>query len=221
MQEKIETLEAALIEITNLKRWVRDLQAGVTVNCVYCGHRYGPDPGTPVAMADVLKQHVQQCHQHPMTKLKFALEKIKNMSRNSIAMGDDPLPYLAVLGEIQSIAEQALETLTEALPLLKATKLFLAEARRVSAGLNCVYTSDYSISDSDLVAAIETALLHTQKLIGHFQGVQYMEQVGDKIKERKLISPGVCICEPCGYVEGWDKLGDETHEQYHDRKRKV
>ena len=34
-------------EIARLEAWVRDMQAGCYVNCVYCGHRYGPDPGTP------------------------------------------------------------------------------------------------------------------------------------------------------------------------------
>ncbi len=40
------------------------------VNCVYCGHRYGPAKDTPVSMADVLKKHIENCSKHPMSKLK-------------------------------------------------------------------------------------------------------------------------------------------------------
>ena len=34
-------------EIERLKVWVDDLQSGMYVNCVYCGHRYGPGETTP------------------------------------------------------------------------------------------------------------------------------------------------------------------------------
>jgi hypothetical protein len=54
-------------EVTALSNWVADLQSGMYINCVYCGHRYGPDPGTPVAMADVLKEHIAQCPKHPLS----------------------------------------------------------------------------------------------------------------------------------------------------------
>ena len=65
-----------LLEVERLQRWVNDLQAGMYINCVYCGHRYGPDPGTPVAMADVLKKHIEQCPQHPMSALKKQLDDL-------------------------------------------------------------------------------------------------------------------------------------------------
>lgn len=57
-------------ENRRLRQWVRDLQEGCWVNCVYCGHRYGREKDTPVAMADVLKAHVEQCPDHPMSSLK-------------------------------------------------------------------------------------------------------------------------------------------------------
>lgn len=47
-----------------------DLQSKMYVNCIYCGHRYGPDPDTPVAIAEVLKQHIEECPSHPMSLLK-------------------------------------------------------------------------------------------------------------------------------------------------------
>ena len=60
-------------ETARLQQWVNDLQSGMFVNCVYCGHRYGPNKDTPVAMADVLKAHILECPQHPLSTLKKAL----------------------------------------------------------------------------------------------------------------------------------------------------
>ena len=57
-----------------LNLWVRDLQAGMYINCVYCGHRYGPREDTPVSMAEVLKKHIEKCPKHPMSKLKAKCE---------------------------------------------------------------------------------------------------------------------------------------------------
>lgn len=63
-------------EVDSYRQWIDDLQSGMYINCVYCGHRYGPDDEVPASMADVLKEHVEQCPKHPMSKLKKALEKI-------------------------------------------------------------------------------------------------------------------------------------------------
>jgi hypothetical protein len=60
-------------KVHRLEQWISDLQSHMFVNCVYCGHRYGPDPGTPVAMAEALKKHIEQCPEHPMSKLRAAL----------------------------------------------------------------------------------------------------------------------------------------------------
>lgn len=57
-------------EVARLRRWIDDLQANCFINCVYCGHRYGPDDEVPASMADVLKEHVEQCPDHPMSHLK-------------------------------------------------------------------------------------------------------------------------------------------------------
>jgi len=57
-------------EVERLKQWVKDLHSGMYINCVYCGHRYGPNPGTPVAMADVLRAHIEQCPEHPLSKAR-------------------------------------------------------------------------------------------------------------------------------------------------------
>jgi hypothetical protein len=64
-------------EVARLRQWIADLQSGMYVNCVYCGHRYGPDPGTPVAMADVLKAHIEVCPEHPASQLKAQVAELR------------------------------------------------------------------------------------------------------------------------------------------------
>ncbi len=65
-------------EVERLQTWVNDLQSGMYINCVYCGHRYGPSPETPVAMADVLKEHIEKCPKHPMSALQAENEFMRN-----------------------------------------------------------------------------------------------------------------------------------------------
>ncbi len=68
-------------EVAELNNWINDLQSGMYVNCVYCGHRYGHEKDTPVSMADVLKEHIEKCPKHPMSILKSELaEKEKEIA---------------------------------------------------------------------------------------------------------------------------------------------
>lgn len=66
----VEILAQAVLrlsrELAEARQWVNDLQSGMYVNCVYCGHRYGPGETTPVSMADALKAHIEKCPQHPL-----------------------------------------------------------------------------------------------------------------------------------------------------------
>lgn len=75
-------VDAQNIRIRELEQWVNDLQSGMYINCVYCGHRYGPKEDAPVSMADVLKEHIEQCHEHPMYKLKVENESLKEEVKN-------------------------------------------------------------------------------------------------------------------------------------------
>ncbi len=70
-------------KLKGLKQMVADVQSGMYINCVYCGHRYGPK-GSQAAtvkdglpMAEALKAHIEQCPEHPMFKLKVELEKLR------------------------------------------------------------------------------------------------------------------------------------------------
>ncbi len=74
---RLDDLQEAANEISRLRQWVADCQAGMYVNCVYCGHRYGPDHSTPVAMADVLKRHIEQCPEHPLSHAKAEIARLR------------------------------------------------------------------------------------------------------------------------------------------------
>ena len=66
-REKLRRMiEYQNIEIKQAKAWINDLQSGMYINCVYCGHRYGPEGEVPPSMADVLTEHVEQCPKHPL-----------------------------------------------------------------------------------------------------------------------------------------------------------
>lgn len=95
-QKAILEVDRLATENTKLQLWVADLQAGIYVNCVYCGHRYGPnafvssimDPrsGDKVGkktMAELLKEHIKVCPKHPLSKAMDALKRI------SCHLGDD------------------------------------------------------------------------------------------------------------------------------------
>ena len=69
--------EAYEAEVEKLRVWVDDLHSGMYINCVYCGHRYGPKDEVPAIMADVLKEHVERCSEHPMSKLKTEVVRLR------------------------------------------------------------------------------------------------------------------------------------------------
>ncbi len=64
-------------EVESLRQWVDDLQADCYINCVYCGHRYGPDDEVPASMADVLKEHVEQCPEHPLSAATETIARLR------------------------------------------------------------------------------------------------------------------------------------------------
>ena len=68
-------------ELEEARRWVNDLQSGMYINCVYCGHRYGPKDKVPCTMADALKQHIEQCPKHPMSSLRAEVGRLKKELR--------------------------------------------------------------------------------------------------------------------------------------------
>ncbi|MHB8272785.1 hypothetical protein [Bradyrhizobium sp.] len=76
-------------EIHRLEKWIADLQSGMYVNCVYCGHQYGPSKTTPVSMADALKAHIEECPKHPMSELKKLFLLTRSALRGLLPPGWD------------------------------------------------------------------------------------------------------------------------------------
>jgi hypothetical protein len=61
-------------ELAVAEQWVDDLQSGMYINCVYCGHRYGPDDGDHlVSMRDALEAHIAICEKHPLAECRRKL----------------------------------------------------------------------------------------------------------------------------------------------------
>lgn len=81
--------EALRADHERLTAWIDDLQSGMYVNCVYCGHRYGPGETTPVSMSDALKAHVEQCPQHPMSALRAENEQLRTSEREGWRHADE------------------------------------------------------------------------------------------------------------------------------------
>ena len=88
----IEFIKKQAAEIERLRQWISDLQAGGYVNCVYCGHRYGPAENTPVSLANILKEHIQMCPEHPMSELR----EINHQQAAEIAKRDEILKHYGV-----------------------------------------------------------------------------------------------------------------------------
>lgn len=99
----LQVNDAQKTHIDRLKAWVNDLQSGMYVNCVYCGHRYGPKDDVPVAMAEILKEHVAQCPHHPMSHLR---ERMQHIATAASCKCEKPE---CTLCRIRSAAEQALQ----------------------------------------------------------------------------------------------------------------
>lgn|GEM_PF-4605749 len=55
-------------EIHQLTQWIHDCQSGMYINCVYCGHRYGPADEVPATMQEALYEHIATCPKHPLSK---------------------------------------------------------------------------------------------------------------------------------------------------------
>ena len=105
-------------EIEGLKDWVGDLQGGLYINCVYCGFRYGPGESTPATLpeagetlaATALREHVERCPNHPMSRLKKEIERLREalgsllmeLSMCAIAGGQIPHPNEPVMLKARS-----------------------------------------------------------------------------------------------------------------------
>ncbi len=67
------------VEIERLQQWVHDLQSGMYINCVYCGHRYGPDDKVSPTMQQVLYDHITECPKHPLNAAKARIAALEQL----------------------------------------------------------------------------------------------------------------------------------------------
>jgi len=75
-QRKAYGIKKLTEKLAKYTQWVSDLQSGMYINCVYCGHRYG---GTSSGgnSQEVLKAHIEVCPDHPMSELKKENEYLR------------------------------------------------------------------------------------------------------------------------------------------------
>jgi hypothetical protein len=69
-------------EIDRLYLWIDDLQSRMYINCVYCGHRYGPADSVPPSMQEALYRHIAECSKHPLSATLRALEAATHALRS-------------------------------------------------------------------------------------------------------------------------------------------
>jgi hypothetical protein len=112
-------LQALRGRLRAAERWIDDLHSGMWINCVYCGHCYGPRHATPAtlpearepAMADALRQHIAQCPAHPMSGLLAAARHAESVIDHMMLM--DGLTGVR-LGVLQTCSGALAEAIAQA-----------------------------------------------------------------------------------------------------------
>ncbi|MCK9519521.1 MAG: hypothetical protein M0R74_10940 [Dehalococcoidia bacterium] len=65
-----------------LEAWIDDLQSEMYINCVYCGHRYGPNKGDHlVTMRKTLEKHIEECPKHPLSMARNRIMELEAENR--------------------------------------------------------------------------------------------------------------------------------------------
>lgn len=77
-QGKAEVAAEKDAEIERLREWVNDLQSGMYINCVYCGHRYGPSDEVASTMQQALYDHIAVCPEHPLSRANAEIARLKD-----------------------------------------------------------------------------------------------------------------------------------------------
>ena len=108
LQEQDAAIAALRGEVERLNAWVDDLQSGMYINCVYCGHRYGPKDKVPCTMANALKQHIEQCPKHPMSALKKSLAAAKQENERLRGKVE---AYEPIVAAVESHLQRAMQIL--------------------------------------------------------------------------------------------------------------
>lgn len=123
LQERISELEA---ENKRLQAWVNDLHKGVYINCVYCGHRYGPEAEVQATMAQVLKDHIEQCPQHPLSAAKQRIAELET----TLARFEFSNPELGDLSFREQLRSQLITNVLERITRLEAALTEIAQTSK-------------------------------------------------------------------------------------------
>lgn len=112
----IDVLRArcAALETENkqLTQWRDDLQSGMYINCVYCGHRY--PPGSGAVMQEVLYEHIRTCPKHPLAAAEARIKELE--------------------GQVNTCYEETLATLARALKKLGLNGIMVALIKAAETG---------------------------------------------------------------------------------------
>ena len=97
-----EDLERFEAELARYRRWVADLQSGMFISCVYCGHRYGPsdehaatliEDGATPSMQDALRAHIAECTEHPLARALAEKAELESRMEERIREGIERARY--------------------------------------------------------------------------------------------------------------------------------
>lgn len=75
--ERDEQIKQLRKETNRLREWVDDCQSGMYINCVYCGHRYGPKDEVPATMQETLYEHIAKCPKHPLSHARQENDRLR------------------------------------------------------------------------------------------------------------------------------------------------
>jgi len=89
-----ELLAIVMSQMGSLLEWIDDLHSGMYINCVFCGHRYGPDTEEGV-MSDVLHEHIAVCPEHSLSEALAEIEQLKK----------DMEPFMAQITQAKTYTE--------------------------------------------------------------------------------------------------------------------
>lgn len=214
-EERIKSLES---ENQQLQQWVNDLQSGMYINCVYCGHRYGNRGVVPESMADILKQHIETCPKHPMSQLKAENADLRRWKEEATAV----MPDFQAIGKSLGIqlGKSVSEQILPGIEALKAEIAHLRERLQAAAPLSSLPEGDQPIGlftkeqkeyvDSVAEEDLRSHLLHQVRLRDN------MEKDRDAFEtETQHLREQLQTAKPLR----WIKFGDENLELFNEAVR--
>ena len=112
-QDLVDRMLATEADNVKLRQWVEDLQSGMYINCVYCGHQYGPADEVPATMADALYEHIAQCPEHPLSRCRAENARLKEVLGQVPPFRKEMMQFASDLFGGESPLTEKLETLVD------------------------------------------------------------------------------------------------------------